>query len=86
MVTGKSYNLPKFATHFWSMLHFYTPWKHQEIRCLFSEGRDVEHWPEKEKVSCWDWTLTMQERSQLEFTCSKLTIETLKQGVNYVQS
>ena len=29
---------------------------------------------------------TSKQQSQLTFTCSKLTIETLEQGVKYVQS
>ena len=31
---------------------------------------------------CWNYTLV----TQLVITCSKLTIETLEQGVKYVQS
>ena len=30
--------------------------------------------------------ITSKQQSQLTFTCSKLTIETLEQGVKYVQS
>ena len=32
------------------------------------------------------WTLTICTRTQSAFTCSKLTIETLEQGVKHVQS
>ena len=33
------------------------------------------------------WVVESQERlAQLAFTCSKLTIETIEQGVKYVQS
>ena len=31
-------------------------------------------------------SITFSERTQPEITCSKLTIETLEQGVKYVQS
>ena len=30
--------------------------------------------------------MSQNEQTQSEFTCSKLTIETLEQGVKYVQS
>ena len=32
------------------------------------------------------YVVSSQVRTQLEFTCSKLTIETLQKGVKYVQS
>ena len=46
-------------------------------------------------VTCYSWSLTaklmsditlVQNETQSAFTCSKLTIETLEQGVKYVQS
>ena len=33
-----------------------------------------------------DWVINGEEVTQPAFTCSKLTIETLEQGVKYVQS
>ena len=35
---------------------------------------------------CLKLTVKIPERRQQVFTCSKLTIETLEQGVKYVQS
>ena len=35
-----------FLIHFQTMLHFYTPWKHQKISSflMFSGGIEKEHW------------------------------------------
>ena len=37
-----------FFPNFWSMLTFYTPWKHQKNKgfLVFSEGIKRQHWPE----------------------------------------
>ena len=42
--------------HFWSMLSFFTPWKHQKIKpfLIFSEATKWEHWL---KVNNKDTTL-----------------------------
>ena len=34
----------------------------------------------------WAWNECCNSISQLEITCSELTVETLEQGVEYVQS
>ena len=62
------------------MFPFYTPWKHQKTFSLlvFSGGMKWEYWPEM--VNMIDMI------TQPAITFSKLTIETPKQGVKYVQS
>ena len=58
------------------MFHFYTFKKYQKTfvsLMSFSGDIEVEYWP---KVGY----------AQLAITCSKLAIETLEQGVKYVQS
>ena len=39
-----------------------------------------------EKISIFKVTSPAEDDTQLAITCSKLTIETLEQGVKYVQS
>ena len=39
-----------------------------------------------QKTWKFEWKAMSENVSQLAFTCSKLTIEALKQGVKYVQS
>ena len=68
------------------MFHSYTPWKHQKTRgfAAFSEGVEMEHWREM------SWFNLSEESdsftTQLVITYSKLTIQTIEQGVKYVKS
>ena len=45
-----------------------------------SSTNALEHLNNNIKINVW------VQKSQLAFTCSKLTIETLEQGLKYVQS
>ena len=47
--------------------------------------KDV-HYPPQKKKKTTENSSQLQSQSQLTITCSKLTIETLEQGVKYVQS
>ena len=42
--------------------------------------------PKKTKFENWQYTRNNMRTTQPAFTCSKLTIGTLEQGVKYVQS
>ena len=57
------------------MSHFYTPGF-----LTFSNGIEMEYCTEM------GWIIMSSVPNQSAFTCSKLTIETLEQGVKYVQS
>ena len=55
-------------THFWSMLPFYTPWKHQKNKVLlvFSGGIKLEHWPVNLNAiimpSHFDWAYRLENK------------------------
>ena len=46
----------------------------------------LEQEPKNYLQNIYPWILNQIQNSQSAFTCSKLTIDTLEQGVKYVQS
>ena len=87
--------IPPTLTHFWPIFPFYTPWKHQKtegrnwgykLGILARNGLQDKKFTHLRKFNHFLSFSGTHFSTELTFTYSMTTIETLQKGVKYVQS